>query len=394
MRLHLLLSRSPDQQASELFHELTKREFAIIDHELGSAPAVELGSFEVAVIDVGGKADAAVAQTKRWRAELGDILLPIVWVLPGTSVEMTARGLEAGADVVLTHPLEETVLLAQIRAGTRLRFIGARVAARANEARLLGEQLQKVYRQIDRELDAARRIQRANLPQIFPTLGSARFYVSHRPRNRIIGDFFDVRLLDENHIGFFLGDVVGSGGAGSLTGLFAAQCVTMKMLAVNDYRRIPPGEVLSHVNRELLGLGLEDGPLVAMLVGILHTTTGELSLARAGMPHPLYIPRAGVPQSWAIPGPFLGTSDASYPTITKVLQPGDRLAIGTDGIRPHGDPVPVEKDELLDVVSRYRNTLGQGFVDAVAGDLLAGVRHSDDFTLLCLEMSTNTSLTT
>ncbi|HEV3385345.1 MAG TPA: hypothetical protein VG097_11070, partial [Gemmata sp.] len=162
MRLHLLLSRSPDQQASELFHELTKREFAIIDHELGSAPAVELGSFEVAVIDVGGKADAAVAQTKRWRAELGDILLPIVWVLPGTSVEMTARGLEAGADVVLTHPLEETVLLAQIRAGTRLRFIGARVAARANEARLLGEQLQKVYRQIDRELDAARRIQRAN----------------------------------------------------------------------------------------------------------------------------------------------------------------------------------------------------------------------------------------
>jgi phosphoserine phosphatase RsbU/P len=390
----ILLSRTTDFPAGDLHLMLSQDGSAVIEHTLGSTPAVDFTSFHVAAIDVSRRVDAAVTQTKRWRAELGDELFPILWVLPGASAELTARGLEAGADIVLSHPLDERVLLAQIRAAARMRTTGQRVSARASEARLLGEQLQKAYRQIDRELDAARRIQRACLPPIFPTRGTARFFASHRPRSRVIGDFYDARVLDEDRVGFFLGDVVGSGGAGSLTGLFAAQSVGMNMPIGSDHRIVSPGEILSRVNRELLGLGLEESPLVAMLVGMLHATTGELSLARAGMPNPLYVPSKGTPQTLAIPGPFLGTSDASYPTINKVVQPGDRLLIGTDGIRPHGGPVPDEKDELLEIVSRHRSTSGQGFVDAIASDLLARVRHTDDFTLLCLEMSANTPLTT
>ena len=388
MALFVLLSRSSDNLASDLHRALTEAGFAVVDHTLGSAPSVEFGSVLVAVIDVGEKPDAAAAQTRRWRAELGDELVPLVWVLPSGSTELAARGLDVGADIILSRPLEQDVLIAQIRAAIRTRTAGLRVATRATEARLLGEQLQKAYTQIDRELEAARRVHQAFLPQTLPTIGVARFAVSHRPRSRFGGDFYDVRILDENRVGFFVGDVIGCGTAGSLIGVFAAQSVVMMKKEGSGRRVIQPGYVLSNVNQELLRLGLEDRPLVAMLVGTLHASTGEVMLARAGLPAPIYLPAGGEPRTWSIPGPFLGTADASYPTLTMTLKPGDKVAIGSDGVRPEGDPAPGEDTSFLEAVSRHRTLSGQGFVDAVARDLLAHVRHSDDFTLLCAELVT------
>ncbi len=389
MALSVLLSRSTQEPTHHHFQSLFEGGISAVTHALGSTPAMDFGSFQVAVIEVGEKVDAAVAQTKRWRAELGDDLLPIVWVLSRASALLTARGLDAGADVVLSDPLEAGVLLAQVRAASRLRAIGQRLAARANEARLLGDQLQRAYRQIDYDQDAARKIQQAFIPKTLPTLGSARFAVSHRPRNRAGGDFFDVRLLDENRVGFFLGDVVGGGRAGSLTGFFAAQSVAFKHFEGDGYRILEPGEILTHVNLQLLGLGIEDRPLVAMLVAILNAATGEVLLARAGIPAPVLVPSRSEPLRLSIPGPFLGTADASYPTIKTTLRPGDRLVLASDGIRPQGDPGPGNDEELKEAVTRHRGLSGQGFTDAIANDLMTQVRHSDDFTLLCVGMSDN-----
>src|ERR1700722_5366132 len=169
MALSVLLSRLTDEPALDTFQSLLDGGISATHHVLGSTPAVDFGSVQVAVIEVGEKVDAAIAQTKRWRAELGDDLLPIVWVLSRASDHSIARGLDAGADVVLAHPLEAGVLLAQVRAASRLRAIGQRLAARANEARLLGDQLQRAYRQIDYDQDAARKIQQAFIPKTLPS---------------------------------------------------------------------------------------------------------------------------------------------------------------------------------------------------------------------------------
>jgi sigma-B regulation protein RsbU (phosphoserine phosphatase) len=387
MALFVLLSQSSDNLATDLNRALTEAGYAVLDHALGSTPTVEFGSVLVAIIDATGKLDAALAQTRRWRAELGDELVPIVWVLPNLTSELATRALDAGADVVLSQPLEKDVLIAQVRAAARLRTFTARVATRVEEARLLGEQLRKAYKQIDREQDAARRVHQAFLPKRLPKLGAARFAVSHRPRNKVAGDFYDVRILDENRIGFFLGDVVGCGTAGSLIGVFVAQSVAMTQTDETGFRVVLPDKVLSQVNHELLGLGFEDRPVVALLAATLHTLTGELILARAGLPTPVYIPAGGEPQLLPVPGPFLGTADASYSTITTTLRSGDKLVFGTDGTHPEGNPIPAGNTQLLEAVSRYRNLSGQGFVDTVASDLLTALHHTDDFTLLCLELA-------
>src|SRR5262245_4924623 len=128
---------------SDLRVPLATAGFAVTDHALGSTPAVDFAPVAVAVIEVGGKTDAAIHQTRRWRAELRDEALPIVWVLPGADAELAVRGLDAGADVVLARPVDEAVFVAQVRAAVRLRATSARVAAQAAEARLLGDQLRK-----------------------------------------------------------------------------------------------------------------------------------------------------------------------------------------------------------------------------------------------------------
>src|SRR5262245_48596453 len=117
---------------------LAEAEFETRDHTLGSTPPVDFSSIAAAVVDVGERPDMASAQTRRWRAELGDDLVPVVWVLPTADARLAARGLEAGADAVLARPLDPAVFVAQVRSAARARAAASRVTARANESRLLG----------------------------------------------------------------------------------------------------------------------------------------------------------------------------------------------------------------------------------------------------------------
>jgi hypothetical protein len=351
----VLLSSPPDSTGDELRKLVASAGFVVADHLLGSPPAVDFGPVVVAVIEVGERHDVAAAQTRRWRAELGDQFVPVLWV---TSAEKTTAGLDAGADTVLPRPVEPAVFVAQIRALARAQATAARVAVRAAEARLLGDQLRKALSQQEREQEMARRVRATFLPRSFPHVGAARFHVCHRPRSRTGGDFHDVRRLDEHHIGFFVGDVIGNGAAaGGLLGVFVQQSVVLKEIAGQTYRIVPPGEVLTSVNRQLLGLGADDLPLVAVLAGV-----------------------------WAVPGPVLGTADTAYQPLTGTLLPGDRLLVGTDGTRPDGDPGPAGSDRLLEAAAKHHSATGAAFVDAVARELLQHVRHADDFTLLGVEM--------
>lgn len=379
----VLLSAAPGTATEDLRRALAAAGFAVADHPLGAAPAVDFAPHAVAVIDPGERFDVAAAQTRRWRSELGDEFVPVLWVAPPGRA---AEALDAGADALVPRPFEPAALVAQVRALARARAGAARVAARAAEARLLGDQLRRTVTQLEREQEMARRVRQSLIPQRLPVVGAARFAVCYRPLSRAGGDFHDVRRLDEAHVGFVVGDVVGTGtAAGGLIGVYAQQATVLKEIGERSYRLVPPNEVLAGVNRQLLGLGGDDMPLVAMAVGLLNAETGALALARAGLPPAVHVPASGPPAVWAVPGPFLGVADTPFEVLRGALAPGDRLLIGTDGTRPDGDPGPGATDRLLDAAARHRDTPGARFVDAVARDLLAHVRHADDFTLLGVE---------
>ncbi|VTU01993.1 stage ii sporulation protein e : Response regulator receiver domain/protein phosphatase 2C domain-containing protein OS=Celeribacter baekdonensis B30 GN=B30_02280 PE=4 SV=1: SpoIIE [Gemmataceae bacterium] len=375
----VLLSASP-AATGDLRDALAAAGCAVRDHALGSAPTVSFSGVDAAVLDAGDQVTAAAAQTRRWRAELGDEHLPVVWVLDANDPAAVARGLDAGADAVLVRPVDGAVLAAQVRSAARSRAAAGRVASRAAEARLVGDQLTRTFAQIDRELDLTRRVRLALLQRTLPDSPTATFAVCHRPRSRNGGDFYAVHALDRGRTLFLVGDVIGHTTAGGLLGAFVAEAVRD---AARERPTAPAGALVAEANLALLRLGLEDAPLVSLVAGVLDES-GALSIARAGLPAPLHLPANGPPAAWNIPGPFLGIAETTYPSHVARLRPGDALLVATDGTRPDGDPGPDDGSRLPEIAARHAGRTGQQFVDGVATDLLAQVRHEDDVTLLAL----------
>ncbi len=378
----VLLSSPPDSTGDELRQMVASAGFVVADHLLGSTPAVDFASIMAALVEVGSRADLAAAQTKRWRAELGDQFVPMLWLASPTQA---TAGLEAGADAVLPWPVDPALLHAQLRTMVRAHAATQRIAARAGESRLLGDQLRRSVLQLEREHELARHLRANNQRKAMPPVGAARFHICHRARSRSGGDFHSVQRLDEEHVGILVGDVIGTAAPGALLGIYVQQAITLKDITTECYRLIPPGEALTTANRQLLRLGMEELPLVALFVGALNVFSGAITIARAGLPPPLYLPASGPPAVWSVPGPFLSTAVTTYGEFRTTLMPGDRLLVGTDGLLPDGNPRP-ESDALLAAATKHRDLTGPTFVEAVAHELLQQAHHADDFTLMGIEM--------
>ncbi|HXD88206.1 MAG TPA: PP2C family protein-serine/threonine phosphatase [Urbifossiella sp.] len=348
----VLLSIDSHHDDASLRRSLEEAGFAVVDHALGSTPAVEFASIAAAVIAIDDEA-AAIAQTRRWRIELGDQLLPILWLIDNRAT--MARGFEAGADACLERNASSEVLAAQVRSMVRTQAMAERLATKAGESRLLGEQLHKAYAQLDRQWELGRCLQRMMTPTVLPTVGRIRVAIGRAGARD--GDIYDVRRLDESHLGFFVADVAGRGPSAALLGVCIHEAVSFPGLT-------PPEEVLASVNRQLLGLPFEEAPLAAMLVGRVDGRDGSFALARAGLPAPIVVATGGEPHLIEIPGPFLGASDTTYPAYEGQLAAGDKLLIATARIP-------------LDGADRWKTLPGEQLADELAGE---------DRTVLAIEM--------
>jgi len=324
---------------------------------------------------------------RRWRLELGDRLVPIVWLLPEHCSDQVVSCLESGADLCLARPFDRVLFVAQLCAFHRTYQLHARVATRASESHLINQRLQQAYQQIENDLELTRRIHRGFLPRTLPDVLQTRFAVCFRPRSRIGGDFYDVIRLDEENVALFVADAMGHGiPASSLLSIYVKKCLLPKEIVGRSYRLVPPGEVLLRVNRELVALGLPEPPFVTMTYVQMNARDGQMSYSRAGHPLPLYVPREGAIEYWHASGPLLGVFEADFANHPAQLKPGDKLLLCSDGVQQHDEKgKPISPDRLLESAYRHRLQPAQAFVDNLARDLLEFTRNSDDFTLLALE---------
>jgi len=154
-----------------------------------------------------------------------------------------------------------------------------------------------------------------------------------------------------------------------------------------QYRLVPPGEVLGRLNKELIDQQLSDTPFITMAYGLFNHKDGVLRFARAGHPYPLLVPREGPLQLWQQEGLLLGVVDATFPTHTYRLRPGDKVLLYSDGV----DTATFEgnatgADSLTACAERCRDLPVREFLPRLARDLFGGEAQPDDLTLLALEM--------
>src|SRR5262249_7645165 len=240
--------------------------------------------------------------------------------------------LENGADTYLLWPFAPGELLAQVQVFLRIKEGHDRLAETSAEVNRINKRLQQAYQQIDQELDLARRIQQSLLPQTLPQVPSLRFAVRYQPCGQVGGDFYDIFRLDEKHLGFYVADAMGHGVPASLLTIFVKKGVKAKEIFGQQYRLVPPGEVLQKLNRDLIDQSLSETPFITMVSVLFTFQTGPLQFARWGPPSPVSLPHDGPPQQWQVEGSLLGVFETKYPARAQQLRPGDKLLLYTDGM--------------------------------------------------------------
>jgi phosphoserine phosphatase RsbU/P len=356
-------------------------------HLLGGPEPEGLGRFRLIIVDGASAPQEALGLCRRLRARLEDEFVPILFVTDDPSPEARLAGFESGADTYLLRPFAPGELLAQAGAFLRMKETHDRLRERTAEVHRVNKRLQEAYHQIDHELALAQRIQSSFLPQSLPQVPRVRFAAHYLLCGRVGGDFYDVFRLDERHVGLYVADAMGHGVPASLLTIFVKKGVRAKEVFGQQYRLVPPDEVLSRLNRDLIEQDLPEQPFITMAYALLDHSDGTLSFARAGHPYPLYVPAEGEPQFWRQEGLLLGVVDARFACRSHRLGPGDKLLLYTDGVDSASfEGRPPGSDSLLACAERHRRLPVQEFVARLAHDLFGAKDQPDDLTLLALEM--------
>lgn len=242
------------------------------------------------------------------------------------------------------------------------------------------------------ELDAARRIQMATLPNAataFP--GETRFALDAllEPAREVGGDLYDFFMLDADRVFFLIGDVSGKGLPASLFMVVAKALA--KSIALRGQADM--AVIMNHANQELV----RENPemlFVTGVAGILDAASGEVVLCNAGHDAPRRLGAdGGVARLQAADGPPLCViDDYEYPVQRYQLQPGECLCLSTDGIGEAMDAAGnlygnERLDALLARAVHGDAAMPADVVRAVREDVRAHVgdaEPSDDLTLLVL----------
>lgn len=199
----------------------------------------------------------------------------------------------------------------------------------------LAEQLYITQAMVDSlagELRLAGLVQQDFLPTQLPDTDQLRWATVFLPAEWVSGDIYDVVRIDEQHIGFYIADVVGHGMPAALLTIFLKQALVMRETIENNYRIFSPAEVMQNINVRMAAQKLSGYQFATCCYCLLNIKTLQLTYARAGHPYPILIRPGQQPKQLEIRGSLLGIFDqAEYIQQTIQLQPGDKLLLYSDG---------------------------------------------------------------
>lgn len=182
------------------------------------------------------------------------------------------------------------------------------------------------------QLRMAGEVQRAFLPQELPSSDLLRWAVVYEPAEWVSGDLYDIRRLDEQHIGFYIADAVGHSMPAALLTMFLKQAIVMRETHGNQYRIHSPLEVIREANQRMAEQHLKGCLFATCCYGLLNIRTMQLSLARAGHPYPVLIRPGQTPRQIESRGGLLGVfEEADFEQKSIQLMPHDKVLMYSDG---------------------------------------------------------------
>ncbi|MBR3133221.1 MAG: SpoIIE family protein phosphatase [Clostridia bacterium] len=194
------------------------------------------------------------------------------------------------------------------------------------------EEITKKGARIETELDLANNIQKNMLPSIFPPFPEHKeidIYASMIPAKEVGGDFYDMFLIDDNHLAMVIADVSGKG-------IPAALFMMISKILIKNVTESSENieNAFNRVNNMLCD-GNKIGLFVTAWAGVLDLETGVIEFVNAGHNPPLiYSNRTGTFEFLRTkPNMVLaGIEDTNYKKHEIRIEPEDRIFLYTDGV--------------------------------------------------------------
>ena len=235
------------------------------------------------------------------------------------------------------------------------------------------------------ELEVAREIQLAMLPNGTYTAADIEICGSTRPANTVGGDFYDVLPLPDGRVILALGDVSGKGSPAAL--LMALLLAVLRTLVDEA---LEPEALTERLNTQIWRHS-PSSRFITLFYAIYTPSDGSLVYVNAGQNPPLVHRRDGRFDRLLGTGVALGMFDRStYASARTRVEPGESLILYSDGITEAEDPAgqPLEEAGLQAVVETYPDAspaeLGVEIIKAVE-TYTQKSRFGDDLTILILK---------
>jgi len=218
----------------------------------------------------------------------------------------------------------------------------------------------------------------AALP-VVPGLQLESFFQPMAAGSEVGGDFYDV-FGDRNSLWLVVGDVCGKGAeAAVLTGFLRHTTIAYAR------EQAGPAGVLTRVNRAMLDHDFDGRFATAILVRLdLRGGEVQMTVATAGHPGALVSRSRGTAEELGADGTLLGVfPDPHIHECSTTLQPGDALALYTDGLAEAQAPRRVlSVEQMVDRLAGARPRSAREAIDSLLSlvDLRNGVR--DDIAIL------------
>ena len=241
---------------------------------------------------------------------------------------------------------------------------------------------------IKSELSIATKIQADCLENDFTAfnrLTAVNLTAHMKPAKEVGGDFYDVFMIDRDHLCFLIADVSGKG-------VPAALFMTMAKTHIKNFATVglPLAEVAVRANNQLCYKN-ESGMFVTAFICVLDVRSGEVQFVNAGHNCPFVQKQDGAFEMFRAKANLVFglMEDVPYREQTLTLNPGDSIYLYTDGVTEALNPAQelLGDDRLYEILNRHRAQAGEPetFVQAIYREVQAfadGEPQADDITML------------
>ncbi|MBQ7631808.1 MAG: SpoIIE family protein phosphatase [Paludibacteraceae bacterium] len=266
--------------------------------------------------------------------------------------------------------------------------------AGANNKRLI-ESISR-NQSMENELNIARQIQMAMLPNRFPPFPdypNLNAYGEVIPAKEVGGDLYDF-YIREGRLFFCVGDVSGKGVPASIV-----MAMTRSLFRSFSCYMDSPAQIVKQMNESLSGEGNDQSMFVTLFLGVLDLSTGELQYCNAGHNAPIQIKNEKLKIKNSeilscVPNLPLGVlAGFEFKEQETKVAFGDTLFLYTDGLTEaeNSDHAQFGEERMMSIVESQKSKVEspQELIAAMqqaVAEFVGSAEQSDDLTMFAIRL--------